>query len=466
MQSSALFSTKRKRKKRKRRGGGYESRDSKWHDEWDIAVEEGREVIQQWRKKRLRDRNPYPEFLIYSVSIDTLKSFIQNINFMVIIQMVFAAMAVYVFKTFNITFDIHVSLLVSPIVFPLAFSINCDFQRREKVLEDLALFKSSGLVWYFCMREWKQAAGLDNAWMTAVHYKLKSLLFHLEEYLLTEKIDHRKVILRAIYEDFSDTNQIIERVRASPLPANTAIISRSLHLFNMMCLAFERLRVIREYRSPRSIRSFNKVFIMFLPVLLAPYFVYQGIKSKNEWGPYYVAVMVAFVFSVLQGVQDKLDNPFDGMSEDDINLNTIDEWTLASLDHTMKRTFDVGRFKVTVDPKKDPLDRAAPKTPTGVITPTLRRDSEKDEVADGVDYQKLAPILEGLSGNSRITKKRGSLFDEVSSSRRGSCKNNILGFYLFFASFRFFFTSFLLSSTAPTVIFSSVFYIIFILFTF
>ena len=60
--------------------------------------------------------------------------------------------------------------------------------------------------------------------------------------------------------------------------------------------------------------------------------------------------------SALQGTQDKLDDPFDGMSEDDINLDTIDEWTFSSLEHTMKRSFDVGRFKVTVDPNKDPVE--------------------------------------------------------------------------------------------------------------
>ena len=113
------------------------------------------------------------------------------------------------------------------------------------------------------MREWKTPAGLDDDWITAVHGKLKSLLFHLREYLLTYRLERRKIILRAMYEDFSDANQLIEKLRASELPANTAIVSKSVQLLNTMCLSFERLRVIREYRSPRSIRSFNKVFIMF-----------------------------------------------------------------------------------------------------------------------------------------------------------------------------------------------------------
>ena len=114
-------------------------------------------------------------------------------------------------------------------------------------------------------------------------------------------MNHRKVILCAIYEDFSDVNQLIERVRASKLPYNGAIVSRAIHLLNMMCQSFERLRTVREYRSPRSIRSFNKVFIVFLPVILAPYFVHVGLKSKSFWQPYCIAVIIAFVFATLQG---------------------------------------------------------------------------------------------------------------------------------------------------------------------
>lgn len=90
-----------------------------------------------------------------------------------------------------------------------------------------------------------------------------------------------------------------------------------------MCHAFERLRVIREYRPPRTIRSFTKVFIFLMPIVLSPYYVHMGIKSGNLWSPYYIAVLTSFIFGTLQGVQDVLDDPFDGISEDDINLGQV-----------------------------------------------------------------------------------------------------------------------------------------------
>jgi len=324
--------------------------------EFEDDDDDDRKTIQEWSRKRVQKmgglRKSYLSFLVYSFHISTLKSFIENFNFMVILQMVIAACAVWLFDTYDIYFNFHIGLFVSPIVFPLAFSINTDFQRREKVLDDLANFKSSSMMIFFCMREWREAAGLDEAWLNNIKKKIHSIMFNLREYLLTEKEKRREIIARMMYEDFSDISQLVEKVRASKLPANTSIISRIIHLLNALTLSFERLRVIREYRSPRSIRSFNKVLILLLPIILCPYFVYLGRHITTEmsvgrWGPYYIAVLVAAVFGALQGVQDKLDDPFDGMSEDDINLDTIDEWTFNSLQSAADRNYyTIGRFHV------------------------------------------------------------------------------------------------------------------------
>ena len=375
---------------------------------WDLNDEDGRQVIQEWSRDRhekmqgLRKKY-HKKFLLYTFNFHICRSFIANFNFMVILQMAVAAVSVYLFDYLDISFDFHVSLFVSPIVFPLAFSINTDFQRREKVLEDLANFKSSSMLWFFCMREWKLAAHLEDAWLDSVHSKVKNMMFNLREYLLTDKTERRCYIARCLYEDFSDANQLIERVRASELPSNTAVISRVIHLLNMLCLSFERLRVIREYRSPRSIRSFNKVLILFLPIILSPYFIFMSRKEgTNEWSPYYIAILVAAVFGALQGVQDKLDDPFDGMSEDDIQLQTIDDWTFNNLEVVKNRNFTVGRFHVSAN-----IDQV----------------SEKISGMDKIDHLPIpSPDNGGLFGgkifkkNSR-RKRKGSVNRTTSSAQ-------------------------------------------------
>lgn len=96
-----------------------------------------------------------------------------------------------------------------------------------------------------------------------------------------------------------------------------------LSFFSLMCWSFEKLRVIREYSSPRSLRAFTKVFIFLMPLLLSPYYVYSGNQTESTWAPYYLSVMVSFLFGSLQAVQDKLDDPFDGIGEDDVKLEQV-----------------------------------------------------------------------------------------------------------------------------------------------
>lgn len=375
---------------------------------WKFINDEERKLIAHWRDKRIRYLKSITschEFLFHPFSLETLKSFLQNINFIVIFNALITVIAVAIFQASDIAFDVSVTLFVAPVVFPLAFLIHSDFNRREKALEDLSTFKSAGLMWYFSMREWKRAAGLDTTWMNSVYQKLKNLSFHLREYVLTTSVEKRKLILRALYEDFSDASLLIERVRASKLPLNAAVISRVINLLHTMCAAMERLRIIREYRSPRSIRSFNRVFIMIFPLILAPHFVHLGVKGGNNWAPYYVAIPVSMLFSVLQGVQDKLDDPFDGVGEDDINLDTIEEWSVDAFDGYST----TGKLQNTSSPPSQELGRQM-LDPYGTEsygnvggiwrTPLFNSMDSKP-----LNYHKYAPMFDGIKSITRIAKE-------------------------------------------------------------
>ena len=329
--------------------------NKRWRNKFDFVEEEGRdEIYQRYDRRQCKQKGFFRQrllnFRVFSFNRQVVRSFTEHFNLMVIFQIIFAVLVTFGCDKLDLVYDIHTSLFISPIVFPLAFSINTDFQRKEKVLDDLALFKSSAMMWTFCMRDWREACAFDDHYLKVVRNKIQGLMLHLRMYLFTEKQSDRKCIVRVIYEDLSDANQINEKVRCSEMTSNAPLVSRTVHFLNMMCLSFERLRVIREYRSPRSIRSFTKVLIFFLPILLSPYYLHLGRKTNNLWSPYYISVMVAFVFSALQGVQDKLDDPFDGMSEDDIKLESLEEWAFHNLEATAHRTYKVGRFQISSNP--------------------------------------------------------------------------------------------------------------------
>ncbi|KAK3740769.1 hypothetical protein QZH41_017512, partial [Actinostola sp. cb2023] len=292
-------------------------------------IEEGRGDIYKWGVTRSTKREGIRgwgyAFKKRFIDKSILRSFANNLTVSLLFQLILS----------DLYLDVHISLFVSPIVFPLAFSINADFQRREHVLEDLALFKGGLIILFFCHRDWHVPAGLPQEFLKAVTNKLKGLILNVKEYLLTEKQVKRSFILQVIYEDFSDISQMNEKMRVALKTNGAALLQRVIHCHNLMFWAFERLRVIREYRSPRGIRSFTKVFIFVMPILLSPYYVFVGKSSNNTWGPYYISLISTFMFGTLQGVQDILDDPFDGISEDDVNLGSS---TAAPVDDKLGET--------------------------------------------------------------------------------------------------------------------------------
>ena len=376
-----------------------------WKNKFDFVAEEGRQdIYQRYERRQSKQkqkgffRKRLRNFRVFAFNKQTARSFSEHFNLMVIFQIIFAAGVTFLCDYFNLVYDIHTSLFISPIVFPLAFSINTDFQRKEKVLDDLALFKSSAMMWIFCMRDWREACGFDDQYMKGVRDKIKGLMYHLRIYLFTENQSDRQDIVYVIYEDLSDANQINEKVRCSEMISNGPLVSRTVHFLNLMCLSFERLRVIREYRSPRSIRSFTKVLIFFLPILLSPYYLHLGRQINNIWSPYYISVMVAFVFAALQGVQDKLDDPFDGMSEDDIKLDSLEEWAFHNLEATAHRSYKVvGRFQVSNPPQAAAPTNCIPNTDQ---TDYMRNSSQIPFKRENV-YRHNMMMMNGGGGQHR-----------------------------------------------------------------
>jgi hypothetical protein len=129
-----------------------------------------------------------------------------------------------------------------------------------------------------------------------------------------------------------------------------------------MVTSFERMRIVREYRTPRGIRGYTKMIVFFLPIILAPYFAFsarvgamsvQAYGERNPscqngnpycgemyksadftdqaWAAYFSAAITALVFGSLQAVQDTLDDPFDGIGVDDIDLHLITAWAPSAL---------------------------------------------------------------------------------------------------------------------------------------
>jgi len=77
---------------------------------------------------------------------------------------------------------------------------------------------------------------------------------------------------------------------------------------------------IYQYRTPRTLNAFRKVFIAFFPVAYGPYFAFLA-KDFSPSMVYVTPVLVSVVLASLDNIQTHLENPFDGDSEDDLHIN-------------------------------------------------------------------------------------------------------------------------------------------------
>ena len=257
---------------------------------------------------------------------------------------------------------IHPNLFLTCLVFPLAFSINIAYQRRERALDDVALLKSAGFAWFCLHQEWHTKLAdpyhmelpFDDLhhkkygkWHLDVTYGvLKDLFSLISVYLSTpdteyginskkksHRIKGRNVLLQEIYCRLQEISAANERLRVAsqaaaglqnPSFVQPPILTRPIHWAYFITQAFEKLRGIRDYRSPTSIRSFTKALTWMVPCLLAPYFSWVA-HDYQIWAAYFVCAFVTIILSALRDVQDFGENPFLPIGEDDIdNLNLKD----------------------------------------------------------------------------------------------------------------------------------------------
>ncbi|KAF1742109.1 hypothetical protein MXB_4904 [Myxobolus squamalis] len=94
--------------------------------------------------------------------------------------------------------------------------------------------------------------------------------------------------------------------------------------------------------------------MMFVtPILFSPLYVYMGhlVPKTASWSSYMFGGITAFVFGCLQSVQDRLDDPFLGVTYDEINLDDLHTWANESLKHNANRVDVIGRFTVKSNEK-------------------------------------------------------------------------------------------------------------------
>lgn len=227
--------------------------------------------------------------------------------------------ATWLCLSYGVQSDLPFELIAIAVVFPTAFSIAAAHRRREEALEALASLRAMIVAIYYAHRDWI----VDSAEHADRARGISGRLYGSVCAALACSTTERQAKRMTVADAFSDLSESIDTLKRAGVSGGE--ISRANQFLYNGLKDFERLRTIADYRTSDSMRTFSKLFLNVLPILFAPFYAHVAHEAGHPSFGYGVALAFALVLVGLDNVQDGLEDPFDGVGEDDVRLDIAGE---------------------------------------------------------------------------------------------------------------------------------------------
>jgi hypothetical protein len=238
------------------------------------------------------------------------------LNYKTAIIVAIAVVSTFVCRQLGLSADFPMAVVLTAVVFPIVFSISAAYQRRETALSQYANMKAHGQVVYLATRDWLGKS--DPALLDELRQLLSTMFGATKEMLMAPTSEMRERENK-VYGAFSDLSEFIrDRLRGGGLASGE--VSRCNQYLSKALISFETIKHIYQYRTPISLRTFSDFFLVVLPLLYGPYFAFLG-KDYPAMMVYVPPVIFSLVLVTLDNIQGHLENPFDQIGEDDIQMN-------------------------------------------------------------------------------------------------------------------------------------------------
>jgi predicted membrane chloride channel (bestrophin family) len=251
--------------------------------------------------------------------LKTIKHFVSIIDHQTIIVTILSLLTTWLCRRFGFAADMPSGLIGVAIVFPIVFSINAAYRRRESALNLFSDLKGHALGLHYIHRDWARE---EEEGAQAVHRErsrelFTSLLKNMNDYFHAKGQGEEEHFNR-VFATFSEYSSSFEALRKGGMSAGE--ISRANQYLRAMIIDFEKMRNILRYRTPLTLRAYSRVFLNIFPIIFGPYFAHLADKSYPAVG-YLVAIAYSLVLVSLDNIQEDLEDPFDGVGADDVNLD-------------------------------------------------------------------------------------------------------------------------------------------------
>jgi hypothetical protein len=244
-----------------------------------------------------------------------IKSFSLIINYKTLIITALSVISTYFCYTHDLTAKFPDMLVGVAIVFPVVFSIGSAYNRRETALQRWADFKGHAIAIYYATRDWTSDKQNDLPQRTR---EITTEMMHMVRTLLRGKRSEWHDNEVKLFKLFSKLSAITMELRNYGVQSGE--VSRVSQYVSKMIIAFDNLKIIFVYRTPVTLRAYSKVFIYVFPIIYGPYFAstFHDYSASLE---YVMPVLYSFILVSLDNIQDHLENPFDEVGEDDIEID-------------------------------------------------------------------------------------------------------------------------------------------------
>ncbi|MBP9926653.1 MAG: hypothetical protein KBF45_11770 [Cyclobacteriaceae bacterium] len=244
-----------------------------------------------------------------------IRSFTLIINYKTFIITALSVISTYACYKFGLTAKFPDMLVGVAIVFPVVFSIGSAYTRRETALQRYADFKGHAIAIYYATRDWPVNKNHDLPAQTKqIIFDMLTLMRNMFK---TERDQEWQQSEVNMYKLFSRLSRITNEMKNYGVQSE---ISRASQYVSKIIIAFDNMKIIHNYRTPITLRTYSKVFIYVFPIIYGPYFASTAADYSASL-EYVMPVLYSFILVSLDNIQDHLENPFDDVGEDDISID-------------------------------------------------------------------------------------------------------------------------------------------------
>lgn len=240
-----------------------------------------------------------------------MNKYIAIIDLRTVVSLASCALITWICLRYGFTYNLNITLFSIAVVFPLVFTIREAFKRRDTALEHLSQFKS----------------GLQSA-----HYA-----FEQSPKLPREDKNSAAAELSAVADDFLDLlasdsmnnlpaeeriNELIRFVAEKRGYLSNSATMKIIRFLQDVHESMENVLSIKRHGTPVSLRAYCLIFVFLFPVVFTPTIAFN-LGTKPLWIIYSMSMLHGFVLISLYNVQSQMENPFDQIGLDDIQLQNF-----------------------------------------------------------------------------------------------------------------------------------------------